>query len=146
MPFELDVVILMLNFGWCLYYMLILWVIYLLAWFMDSFLLYGQCLKFKTDQAQDAKKMEKLNNIFFALMVRGPDGTIPSRNLYIIFFFFLKLWDYNLYAKATLIFIKGCSFMRYLKHFILILFSMLFGGGIDVFQNMPKIGILMQWI
>lgn len=33
-----------------------------------------QCLKFKTDQAQDAKKMEKLNNIFFALMARGPDG------------------------------------------------------------------------
>ncbi|KDO68521.1 hypothetical protein CISIN_1g0341312mg, partial [Citrus sinensis] len=31
------------------------------------------CLKFKTDQAQDAKKMEKLNNIFFALMARGPD-------------------------------------------------------------------------
>lgn len=29
---------------------------------------------FKTDQAQDAKKMEKLNNIFFALMTRGPDG------------------------------------------------------------------------
>lgn len=33
-----------------------------------------QCLKFKTDQAQDAKKMEKLNNIFFTLMARGPDG------------------------------------------------------------------------
>lgn len=33
-----------------------------------------QCLKFKTDQAQDAKKMEKLNNIFFALMARGPEG------------------------------------------------------------------------
>ncbi|KAK1558287.1 hypothetical protein Q3G72_000766 [Acer saccharum] len=32
-----------------------------------------ECLKFKTDQAQDAKKMEKLNNIFFALMARGPD-------------------------------------------------------------------------
>ncbi|KAF6164791.1 hypothetical protein GIB67_002447 [Kingdonia uniflora] len=31
------------------------------------------CLKFKTDQAQDAKKMEKLNNIFFTLMARGPD-------------------------------------------------------------------------
>ncbi|XP_066372404.1 signal recognition particle 9 kDa protein-like isoform X2 [Miscanthus floridulus] len=33
-----------------------------------------ECLKFKTDQAQDGKKMEKLNNIFFALMTRGPDG------------------------------------------------------------------------
>ncbi|CAN6441105.1 unnamed protein product [Victoria cruziana] len=32
------------------------------------------CLKFKTDQAQDAKKMEKLNNIFFTLMARGPDA------------------------------------------------------------------------
>ncbi|KAL0652041.1 hypothetical protein Bca4012_094732 [Brassica carinata] len=31
------------------------------------------CLKFKTDQAQEAKKMEKLNNIFFTLMARGPD-------------------------------------------------------------------------
>ncbi|KAK9945187.1 hypothetical protein M0R45_010714 [Rubus argutus] len=31
------------------------------------------CLKFKTDQAQDAKKMEKLNNIFFTLMARGPE-------------------------------------------------------------------------
>lgn len=39
-----------------------------------------QCLKFKTDQAQDAKKMEKLNNIFFALMARGPDGKLPSLN------------------------------------------------------------------
>ncbi|QCE11422.1 signal recognition particle subunit SRP9 [Vigna unguiculata] len=32
-----------------------------------------QCLKYKTDQAQEAKKMEKLNNMFFALMARGPD-------------------------------------------------------------------------
>ncbi|PKA65134.1 Signal recognition particle 9 kDa protein [Apostasia shenzhenica] len=36
------------------------------------------CLKFKTDQAQDAKKMEKLNNIFFALMARGPDVDISE--------------------------------------------------------------------
>ncbi|KAK9206577.1 hypothetical protein WN943_016856 [Citrus x changshan-huyou] len=36
-------------------------------------LIWEECLKFKTDQAQDAKKMEKLNNIFFALMARGPD-------------------------------------------------------------------------
>ncbi|KAM1791953.1 hypothetical protein ACFX12_035862 [Malus domestica] len=33
-----------------------------------------ECLKFKTDQAQDAKKMEKLNNIFFTLMSRGPEA------------------------------------------------------------------------
>ncbi|OIW07599.1 hypothetical protein TanjilG_08330 [Lupinus angustifolius] len=31
------------------------------------------CLKYKTDQAQEARKMEKLNNIFFTLMARGPD-------------------------------------------------------------------------
>ncbi|KAH9607477.1 signal recognition particle 9 kDa protein [Silene latifolia] len=37
-----------------------------------------QCLKFKTDQAQDAKKMEKLNNIFFALMARGPEVDIAE--------------------------------------------------------------------
>ncbi|XP_031255371.1 signal recognition particle 9 kDa protein isoform X2 [Pistacia vera] len=37
-----------------------------------------KCLKFKTDQAQDAKKMEKLNNIFFALMARGPDVNISE--------------------------------------------------------------------
>ena len=30
-------------------------------------------VKFMTDQAQDAK-MEKLSNIFFTLMARGPDG------------------------------------------------------------------------
>ncbi|KAJ9547810.1 hypothetical protein OSB04_020353 [Centaurea solstitialis] len=36
-----------------------------------------ECLKFKTDQAQDAKKMEKLNNIFFTLMARGPESTAP---------------------------------------------------------------------
>ncbi|KAG6725460.1 hypothetical protein I3842_02G033200 [Carya illinoinensis] len=38
-----------------------------------------ECLKFKTDQAQDAKKMEKLNNIFFTLMARGPDAFILQR-------------------------------------------------------------------
>ncbi|XP_047328946.1 signal recognition particle 9 kDa protein [Impatiens glandulifera] len=37
-----------------------------------------ECLKFKTDQAQDAKKMEKLNNIFFTLMARGPDADISD--------------------------------------------------------------------
>ncbi|XP_060174100.1 signal recognition particle 9 kDa protein isoform X2 [Lycium barbarum] len=37
-----------------------------------------ECLKFKTDQAQDAKKMEKLNNIFFTLMARGPEGIAQS--------------------------------------------------------------------
>ncbi|CAK9173795.1 unnamed protein product [Ilex paraguariensis] len=37
-----------------------------------------ECIKFKTDQAQDAKKMEKLNNIFFTLMARGPDVDISE--------------------------------------------------------------------
>ncbi|CAI5519256.1 unnamed protein product, partial [Closterium sp. Naga37s-1] len=32
------------------------------------------CIKFRTDQAQDAKKMERLNNLLFTLMARGPDG------------------------------------------------------------------------
>eukprot|EP00246_Nothoceros_aenigmaticus_P006435 TRINITY_DN1931_c0_g1_i2.p2 TRINITY_DN1931_c0_g1~~TRINITY_DN1931_c0_g1_i2.p2 ORF type:complete len:104 (+),score=20.58 TRINITY_DN1931_c0_g1_i2:138-449(+) len=36
------------------------------------------CLKFKTDQAQDAKKMEKLNNVFFTMMARGPDAVVPE--------------------------------------------------------------------
>jgi signal recognition particle subunit SRP9 len=35
-------------------------------------------LKFKTDQAQDAKKMEKLNTIFFTLMTHGPDADISD--------------------------------------------------------------------
>ncbi|MBA0646742.1 hypothetical protein Goklo_014685 [Gossypium klotzschianum] len=38
-----------------------------------EYLKFESCLKFKTDQAQEAKKMEKLNNIFFTLMARGPD-------------------------------------------------------------------------
>ncbi|KAF9686887.1 hypothetical protein SADUNF_Sadunf02G0036600 [Salix dunnii] len=37
-----------------------------------------ECLKFKTDQAQDAKKMEKLNNLFFTLMSRGPDADLSE--------------------------------------------------------------------
>ncbi|KAH9785536.1 Signal recognition particle 9 kDa protein [Citrus sinensis] len=48
-------------------------VISLLLAFCLGLLIWEECLKFKTDQAQDAKKMEKLNNIFFALMARGPD-------------------------------------------------------------------------
>ncbi|CAH8295315.1 unnamed protein product [Eruca vesicaria subsp. sativa] len=39
-----------------------------------------QCLKFKTDQAQEAKKMEKLNNVFFTLMSRGPDFDLSEVN------------------------------------------------------------------
>ncbi|KAL8513725.1 hypothetical protein ACS0TY_013002 [Phlomoides rotata] len=35
-----------------------------------------ECIKFKTDQAQDAKKMEKLNNVFFTLMAHGPEGRL----------------------------------------------------------------------
>lgn len=36
------------------------------------------CLKFKTDQAQDLRKMEKLNNTFFSMMARGPDEVVPE--------------------------------------------------------------------
>eukprot|EP00270_Netrium_digitus_P012733 TRINITY_DN416_c0_g1_i4.p2 TRINITY_DN416_c0_g1~~TRINITY_DN416_c0_g1_i4.p2 ORF type:complete len:110 (+),score=36.92 TRINITY_DN416_c0_g1_i4:115-444(+) len=32
------------------------------------------CVKFFTEQQQDAKKMEKLNNLFFSLMARGLDA------------------------------------------------------------------------
>ncbi|KAG8370758.1 hypothetical protein BUALT_Bualt13G0017100 [Buddleja alternifolia] len=44
----------------------------------DGSILSYQCIKFKTDQAQDAKKMEKLNNIFFTLMARGPEADISE--------------------------------------------------------------------
>ncbi|KAJ7972704.1 Signal recognition particle 9 kDa protein [Quillaja saponaria] len=37
-----------------------------------------ECLKYKTDQAQEARKMEKLNSIFFTLMSRGPDADISD--------------------------------------------------------------------
>jgi signal recognition particle subunit SRP9 len=40
-----------------------------------------QCLKFKTDQAQDAKKMEKLNTLFFTLMTKGENGELLSIQL-----------------------------------------------------------------
>jgi signal recognition particle subunit SRP9 len=33
-----------------------------------------QCLQYKTDQQADLKKVEKLNNLFFALMAKGPDS------------------------------------------------------------------------
>lgn len=36
------------------------------------------CLQFKTDQLQDAKKMEKFNNIFFTMMARGPEADITE--------------------------------------------------------------------
>lgn len=35
-----------------------------------------QCLKYKTDQLVDVKRMEKLNNLMFALMARGPDASL----------------------------------------------------------------------
>ncbi|KAF2588395.1 hypothetical protein F2Q70_00040524 [Brassica cretica] len=34
--------------------------------------------KVNLDQAQEAKKMEKLNNIFFTLMARGPDVDVSE--------------------------------------------------------------------
>mmetsp|Transcript_9825 Transcript_9825/g.31909 ORF Transcript_9825/g.31909 Transcript_9825/m.31909 type:complete len:106 (-) Transcript_9825:69-386(-) len=34
------------------------------------------CLKFKTDQLVDLKKMDKLNNLFFTVMVKGPAATV----------------------------------------------------------------------
>lgn len=44
--------------------------------FSNFFIFLIQSIKFKTDQAQDAKKMEKFNNIFFTLTARGPEGTV----------------------------------------------------------------------
>ena len=57
-----------------------------------------QCLQFKSDQAQDAKKMEKLNNLFFALMARGPDGKKTKYKLN---------YDFNLKAKYKAIDVIG---------------------------------------
>lgn len=34
-----------------------------------------QCLKYKTDQQADVKKMEKLNSLFFVLNARGEHPT-----------------------------------------------------------------------
>ncbi|KAK9832892.1 hypothetical protein WJX74_000946 [Apatococcus lobatus] len=34
-----------------------------------------QCLQFATDQAADLRKVERLNNLFFALTSRGPEAT-----------------------------------------------------------------------
>jgi hypothetical protein len=43
-----------------------------------------QCLQFRTDQAQDLKRLEKLNQLFFALTVHGETvelGSSPHRHL-----------------------------------------------------------------
>ncbi|CAI7770627.1 unnamed protein product [Closterium sp. NIES-54] len=40
------------------------------------------CIKFRTDQAQDAKKMERLNNLLFTLMARGPDAIVQPEEAY----------------------------------------------------------------
>ncbi|KAK9823364.1 hypothetical protein WJX72_002222 [[Myrmecia] bisecta] len=36
------------------------------------------CLQYATDQAADLKRVEKLNNLFFALMARGADAPEPE--------------------------------------------------------------------
>mmetsp|Transcript_28742 Transcript_28742/g.39727 ORF Transcript_28742/g.39727 Transcript_28742/m.39727 type:complete len:115 (+) Transcript_28742:265-609(+) len=36
------------------------------------------CLKYKTDQAQDLKKLEKLNQLFFVLTVHGKDAAVAD--------------------------------------------------------------------
>ncbi|XP_057798007.1 signal recognition particle 9 kDa protein isoform X1 [Salvia miltiorrhiza] len=50
-----------------------------------------ECIKFKTDQAQDAKKMEKFNNIFFTLMARGPDGIVLTHYFSSVYAFHFHL-------------------------------------------------------
>ena len=50
-----------------------------------SFVSRRQCLKYKTDQAADVRKLEKLNAAFLSLMARGPDvpyGANLSSRLY----------------------------------------------------------------
>lgn len=52
---------------------------YLCVWILISYsseFSFGQCLKFMTDQAQDANNMEKLNNIF--LLWWPGDQTVSS--------------------------------------------------------------------
>lgn len=39
------------------------------------------CLKFKTDQQQDAKRMEKLNQEMFRLMILGASGQIDESEM-----------------------------------------------------------------
>jgi signal recognition particle subunit SRP9 len=39
------------------------------------------CLKFKTDQQQDAKRMEKLNMEMFRLMILGASGEVDEAEL-----------------------------------------------------------------
>jgi len=36
------------------------------------------CLQFRTEQAQDLKKIEKLNQLFFALAVHGEDTNVAD--------------------------------------------------------------------
>eukprot|EP00899_Mesostigma_viride_P005828 jgi/Mesvir1/15246/Mv06470-RA.1 len=36
------------------------------------------CLKYRTSEVQDVKRMEKLNNLFFSLMARGMDESSAS--------------------------------------------------------------------
>ena len=47
-----------------------------------------QCLQFRTDQAQDLKRLEKLNQLFFALTVHGETvelGSSPHRHLLCVY-------------------------------------------------------------
>mmetsp|Transcript_7344 Transcript_7344/g.17651 ORF Transcript_7344/g.17651 Transcript_7344/m.17651 type:complete len:111 (-) Transcript_7344:90-422(-) len=37
-----------------------------------------ECLLFKTDQQQDARRMEKLNNLFFILMTKGGEASVDD--------------------------------------------------------------------
>jgi hypothetical protein len=76
---------------------------------------FDQCLKYKTDQAQEAKKMEKLNNIFFTLMARGPEGmsfvilcwseyilAFICRGIYYVWEMILKLFSCNILVNTEI--------------------------------------------
>lgn len=41
----------------------------------------SQCVKYKTDQVQDVKKLEKLNNLAFLVATRGPEARLEDLDL-----------------------------------------------------------------
>jgi len=53
-------------------------------------LLCAQCLKYKTDQLVDVKRMEKLNNLMFLLMSRGASASLGAPTLLCCIGFMLR--------------------------------------------------------
>lgn len=55
---------------------------------LSDFLL-SQCLKYKTDQQQDVKRMEKLNTEMFRMMIRGASGKVGDEGSH---FHIIVIW------------------------------------------------------